>query len=163
VCEAVVSLSDNLVSIAFVNSGVGGPVLDDLRAVLVPWAAPEREAEARHDVDLAPFVGTYLRRGDRVEVVPSGDALLVRTTPVVEDQYDCLVPFTSRSAEVRAVPTGQSELLARGEGPDARGTIMTFYEPGPHGFELLYTGLRLARRWTGSGQTDSPCPPVDVA
>lgn len=163
VCEAVLSPSDNLVSITFVNSILGGPVLDALRAVLMPWSEPPPEAEARHDVDLAPFVGTYLRRGDRLDVVPSGDGLLVRTTPILEDQHNCLVDYTSRSSELQAVAIGTSELIARVDGAGAGRTRMTFHEPGPHGYELLYSGLRLARRSTGSGQSDSPVGPLDVA
>ena len=120
VCEAVVSPSDNLVSITFVNSILGGPVLDDLRVVLTPWSAPPPEAEPSPDVDHAPFVGTYLRRGDRLDVVPSGDGLLVRTTPIVEDQYHCLVPYTSRSARSRG-GSDRHVRAHRSGGRDGRG------------------------------------------
>jgi CubicO group peptidase (beta-lactamase class C family) len=152
VCEAVVSPSDNLVSIAFVNSGLGGRVLHDLRSVLVPWSAWPPAAEPRHDVDLAPFVGTYLRRSDRLDVVPSGDGLLVRTTPILEDLHNALVPFTSQTSELHLVATSPSELVSGLDGSSSGRTVMTFHEPGPHGFELLYTDLRLARRSTGPGQ-----------
>jgi CubicO group peptidase (beta-lactamase class C family) len=149
VCEAIVSPADNLVSIAFVNSYGGGAVLADLEEFLLPkgpYPSSGPSGEVRGDVALQPFVGTYRRKGVRLDIGADGDGLLVRSTPIPDEQHNCLVPLTEAVSELRAVPIGESTLLAYDDASGTGGTSITFYEPGPRGFEMLYTDLRLARR-----------------
>ncbi len=149
VCEAIVSPADNLVSIAFVNSSLGSTVLADLEEFLLPkepYPSSVASGDARSDVALQPFVGTYLRKGVRLDIEADDGGLVLRSTPILDEQQNCLVPPTMEVSELRAVPIGESALLARDDSSSTGGTRITFYEPAPPGYELLYTDLRLSRR-----------------
>jgi CubicO group peptidase (beta-lactamase class C family) len=149
VAHALISPADDLAVISFVNSSAGLGVHADLLGLLFeegpsPLAPPA--AQARTDVDLTPFAGRYRRKGAVLDVVPAGDEVLVRFTPVPEEKAGALVAATSVVSELRAVATGPASLVTVQASSEGLPVPLTFTEPGPDGYGLVFMWGRLARR-----------------
>ena len=148
VAHAQISPEDNFAMAAFVNSSIGGRLHDELVRLVLPsrpspLATPT--GEIRRDVPLDPFVGKYSRVTTRTEVTRDSDHLVVRVTEVPEELVGLLTDPESTVPEFQAVPINENTLVSCGEllgGPQA----LTFHEKTDGGFQLMYTGHRLARR-----------------
>ena len=148
VAHAQISPEDNFAMAAFVNSSIGGRLHDELVRLALPsrpspLATPA--GEIRRDVPLDPFVGKYSRATTRTEVRRDSDHLVVRVTEVPEELVGLPADPESTVPEFQAVPVNDNTLVSCGEllgGPQA----LTFHERTDGGFQLMYTGHRLARR-----------------
>lgn len=151
--HALISPADDFAMVAFVNSDVGMTTVHrDLIDLALPHgpsplAAPA--GTARDDVDLRPFVGRYRRAGEVLDIAVDDARLSVRIAPV-EDEMVGAMATKSDVPEFGVVPTGESSLLPADERFPGGVTELTFYEPGPAGYGLVYFGGRLSRRITGS-------------
>jgi CubicO group peptidase (beta-lactamase class C family) len=151
--HALISPADDFAMVAFVNSDVGMTTVHRELIDLAlphgpsPLAAPAETA--RDDVDLRPFVGRFRRAGEVLDIAVDDSRLSVRITPV-EDEKVGAMATQSDVPEFGVVPTGESSLLPADERFPGGVTALTFYEPGPAGYGLVYFGGRLSRRIAGS-------------
>ncbi|MDX6471212.1 MAG: hypothetical protein QOK22_28 [Gaiellaceae bacterium] len=151
--HALISPADDFAMVAFVNSDVGMTTVHRELIDLAlphgpsPLAAPAETA--RDDVDLRPFVGRFRRAGEVLDIAVDDARLSVRITPV-EDEKAGAMATQSDVPEFGVVPTGESSLLPADERFPGGVTALTFYEPGPAGYGLVYFGGRLSRRIAGS-------------
>ncbi|PZF84728.1 serine hydrolase domain-containing protein [Jiangella anatolica] len=149
---ALISPDDDFALAAFVNSIAGMPPLADLVDAVLPAGpsplAPPVIGAARTDVDLTPFLGSYERVTQRVEVRPAdhGDGVLVRLVPLPDDLVGATFPTMTDVKEFRAVPTSADTLVSHGPAYAKTAFALHFSEPGPDGYQLVYMGKRLARR-----------------
>lgn len=150
--HALISPADDLALVAFVNSDVGMTTVhrDLIERVLPagpsPLAAPA--GVVRDDIDLRPFVGRYRRATEVLEVAAGEGGLRVRLEPVADE----LAGATATRADVPefgVLPTGESSLVT-GDGFPGGAGALTFYEPGPDGYGLVFFGGRLSRRIAGA-------------
>ncbi len=149
VAHALISPADDLAVISFVNSSAGLGVHAELLGLLFeqgpsPLAPPA--VQVRTDVDLAPFAGRYRRKGAVLDVVPGDGGVLVRFAPVPEEKQGALVAATNVVSELRAAATGPASLVTRDETSEGLPVTLTFSEPGPDGYGLVFMWGRLARR-----------------
>jgi CubicO group peptidase (beta-lactamase class C family) len=151
--HALISPADDFAMVAFVNSDVGMTTVHRELIDLAlphgpsPLAAPAETA--RDDVDMRPFVGRFRRAGEVLDIAVDDARLSVRITPV-EDEKVGAMATQSDVPEFGVVPTGESSLLPADERFPGGVTALTFYEPGPAGYGLVYFGGRLSRRIAGS-------------
>lgn len=149
---ALISPDDDLALAAFVNSIAGMPPLADLVDAVLPAGpsplAPPVIGAVRTDVDLAPFLGSYQRVTQRVEILPSsdGDGVLVRLVPLPDDLVGATFPTMTDVKEFRAVPTAEDTLVSHGPAFAGSATALHFSERDDTGYQLAYLGKRLARR-----------------
>jgi hypothetical protein len=147
--HALISPADECALVAFVNSDIGmNTVHRDLIDLVLPGgpsplAAPT--GTARSDVDVQPFVGRYRRAGEVLDITADDGLLGVRVVPIAEELAGATATL-SEVAPFSVVPTTESSLLPADERFLGGVTALTFYEPGPRGFELVYFGGRLSRR-----------------
>jgi CubicO group peptidase (beta-lactamase class C family) len=151
VAHAQISPADNFAMAAFANSHIGRPLHDDLVRLALP-SRPSPLAtpggEIRSDVPLDAFVGKYSRATMRTEITRDSDGLLVHLTGVPEELVGARTELQGMVTEFRAAPISENTLVSCGEllgGPQA----LTFHEEASGGFQLMYTGHRLARRVAG--------------
>lgn len=146
--HALISPADDLAMVAFVNSDIGMTTVhrDLIERVLPagpsPLAAPA--GAVRDDVDLRPFAGRYRRAGEVLEVAARDGGLRVRLETVAEEMAGAVATI-SDVPEFPVLPTGESSLVT-GDGFPGGALALTFYEPGPDGYGLVYFGGRLSRR-----------------
>ncbi len=148
VAHAQISPADNFAMASFVNSSIGRPLHDELVRLTLPsrpspLAVPA--GEFRRDVPLDGFVGQYNRVTTRTRITRDSDDLLVQITSVPAELVGARTDQQELVTQFHAAPIGENALLSRGElsgGPQ----FLTFHEEKDGGFQLMYTGHRLARR-----------------
>lgn len=146
---ALISPADNLVLASHANSSEGDLFHRDLANSLVekgssPFAP--LTGEVRNDIELSPFVGSYYRRGERVDIEATPDGLKLTTTPLPEDSVGYDVPEAAKITVVALRPTGPDSVRTFPTDPYQMPTDITFYERDKTGFNLMYSEMRLARR-----------------
>lgn len=148
VAWAVISPADDVAAIAFANSSASMPLHNDLLELLLPPGASPVAMPAptvRDDVELRPFAGSYRCKGLRADIVPDAGELLVRLTPIVDELHGARPVWRGVVTEFQVAPTGERSLASRGEATSGI-EVLTFSEPSPDGYQLLYLGRQLLRR-----------------
>ena len=147
--HALISPADDCALVAFVNSDVGlTTVHRDLVDLVLPRGPSPLAAPmgvARGDVEVHPFVGRYRRAGEVLDITADEGRLTVRVVPIADELVGAMATLSDVSA-FSAVPTSASSLFPADDRFLGGVTALTFYEPGPRGFELVYFGGRLSRR-----------------
>jgi CubicO group peptidase (beta-lactamase class C family) len=145
--HAMISPAENAAVIAFVNSSRASAihsailemVLPDLPSPLAPPVG-----DIRHDVDLRPFVGSYQRKTQRIDISIDGNELRIRLARLPQDMPGATVALAD--IEFRAAPVSRTRLLSLGIEPGEVATELHFSQYESDSFHLVYTGGRLARR-----------------
>lgn len=146
--HALISPEDDFAMAAFVNSGAGGPLHDELIHLVLPSRPSPLAAqtgEIRRDVPLEPFIGKFSRVTMRTQVTRDSGQLVVQLTAVPDELVGAGTVLQGMVAEFRAAPVSENTLVSCG---DLRGgpRTFTFHEKTGGAFQLMYTGRRLARR-----------------
>jgi CubicO group peptidase (beta-lactamase class C family) len=151
VAHAQISPADNFALASFGNSHIARPLHDELVRLALPTrpsplATPT--GDVRTDVPLEPFTGKYSRATMRTQITREADHLLVQLEGVPEELVGARTELQGMVSEFRAAPISENMLASQGEllgGPQ----VMTFHEQTDGGFQLMFTGHRLARRVAG--------------
>jgi CubicO group peptidase (beta-lactamase class C family) len=151
VAHALISPEHSFALVSFANGSMGNPLHADLISLLFPegpspLATPS--APARHDVPLEPFTGTFRRKTERTDITQEAGELVVRVTPILAELAGATVTRTGEVGEFRALPTSETTVVSSGDLPGGSRTL-TFHEEAPGGFQLMFSGRRLARRIRG--------------
>lgn len=81
--------------------------------------------------------------GQRTDIIPAGDEVLVKITPMTGDDAQPSGPGT----QFRAGPTSATALLSSGDIHPGGPATLTFSENEVGKFQLMFHGGRLARRF----------------